>query len=163
MIQLLLLVLFICIHTTVSRQATAGLAFAAGGGFGGSSSASAKKKQKKRKRGGFAELTPPPKVEKKEQKLDKWGLPPPTEDDIFPPLPEGTELTPASASDATSLSEIKEALKDHMTLDYDKFDEQGVERSPSPSNEPMKLKLLYKSPPGTYRLFAKRNDHSSPF
>jgi len=132
------------------RLTTARLAFA-GGGFGSSSAKTSKKKP--RKRAGFSELKQPPKpvLEKDEPKLDKWGLPIPTEEEIidslFPPMPPDTELIPAPRG-VTSLAAIKEALKDHITLEYEYFDEEGVERSPSPGNEPLKLKLLHKSPPG---------------
>lgn len=156
----LLLLLIACLQPVQSNlplaasKATARLAFA-GGGFGGSS-ASSKKAKKKRKRGGIRDGVdePPTTVTKKvndEPKLDKWGLPPPTEDDIFPPLPPETELIPASdAGGTTSLKEIMAAMKGHMPLAYDEFDENGVERSPTPGNEPMKLRLLFKSPPGTF-------------
>ena len=152
----LLLLLFVSLHSVqsrgefvTSRLATTRLAFA-GGGFG-SSSSSTKKSKKKRKRGGFSDLEPPPPSKNQEKvnetpKLDRFGLPPPTEDDIFPPLPEGTELIAASEG-PTSLKEIKSAMKQHMPLAYDCFDENGVERTPSPGNLPMKLKLLHKSPP----------------
>lgn len=148
--KLLLLLLTSVQSKFTAPQSTPHLAFAAGGGFGASSSSKGKKK--KRKRGGFSSEVEKPKVvvEESETKLDKWGLPPPTEDDIFPPLPEGTELIPVAADETTSLEKIQQALKEHMSLDYEKFDAEGVERSPSPGNEPMKLKLLFKSPPGTF-------------
>ena len=135
----------------VESRTTARLAFA-GGGFGNTSS-SAKKSTKpdnKRKRTGFAKIEHPiHKAEKEDEpKLDKWGLPIPTEDELFPPMPPGTELIPAPPR-AAPLEDIKAALKDHITLAFNNFDEDGVEQSPSLGNPPMKLKLLHKSPPGT--------------
>ena len=90
-----------------------------------------------------------PKVKQEDDapKLDKWGLPMPTEEDLFPPMPPGTELIPASQG-PTSLEEIQAATTDHIPLVLDQFDSEGMERSPSPGNPPMKLKLLHKSPPG---------------
>lgn len=153
-----LLLLFLCLHSVqsrgefivTSRSTTARLAFA-GGGFGNSSS-STKKSKKKRKRGGFSELEPSPSSKNEDKvneapKLDRFGLPPPSEDDIFPPLREGTELIAASPEGPTSLKDIESAMKDHMPLAYECFDENGVERAPSPGNLPIKLKLLHKSPP----------------
>ena len=146
-------------------------AFAApsGGGFGGGSSGGfAKKTSKKAKgkkqnpRGLISEvdvskpLTSKPKQENDDHgdgdaKLDKWGLPIPTVEDIFPPMPPGTELIPVnSAKEDISLSDIKDAMKDHIELDnlYTRFDETGVEKNPPlPGRKSMKLRLLHRSPP----------------
>jgi prolyl 4-hydroxylase len=130
---------------------TAPLAFA-GGGFGSSNAKKTRSKPNKRKRaGGLPELQErPPVTEKKEEEeplLDKWGLPPPTEEDLFPPMPPGTELISAPQQGTTSLEQINTALKDHITLNLENFDSNGVEKSPSPGNTPMKLQLLHQSPP----------------
>jgi hypothetical protein len=144
-----LLLLLVSVQSVHCRS---GIVAFAGGGFGSSSSAKKSKKKpdnKKRKRASFAEIEqPPPKVEKEDEpKLDKWGLPIPTEDDLFPPMPPGTELIPAQQG-STLLKDIEQAMKDHITLAYNNFDEHGVELSPTPGNPPMKLKLLHTSPPG---------------
>ena len=85
-------------------------AFAApsGGGFGGGKTGGFAKKNnkskgKKQKRGSLLEEVgvpnAPPASKTKDNnmplvteapKLDKWGLPPPTIEDIFPPMPPGT-------------------------------------------------------------------------
>jgi prolyl 4-hydroxylase len=49
--------------------------------------------------------------------LDKWGLPPPTLDDIFPLLPDYTKLLPAKADHSYDLGEIHAALQDYIDLD----------------------------------------------
>lgn len=135
-------------HSGFSDIRTAPLAFA-GGGFGSSPAKKTRTKPNKRKRtGGLTDLEPP--VTKKTEEapqLDKWGLPPPTEDDIFPPMPPGTELISVPQTGTTSLEDIVAALTDHIPLKLDNFDSDGVEQSPSPGNPPMKLKLLHKSPP----------------
>jgi prolyl 4-hydroxylase len=79
--------------------------------------------------------------------LDKWGLPPPTVDDIFPPLPPETELKPATKTHYT-LSEIQACLKDYIDLQLHRsFDEQGTEIASSNQQQPMQLHLLHESPP----------------
>jgi hypothetical protein len=89
--------------------------------------------------------------------LDRWGLPPPTVDDIFPPLPEGTELVPAQSGKDYTLPEINDAIRRVVPLSLDRcFDEFGTEKvgvfgnnhSQSSANRaPMKLRLLHASPP----------------
>ena len=83
------------------------------------------------------------------EKLDKWGLPVATIDDIFPPMPPGTELISIENNKEYDLGEIQNCLKDHIDLDLDRtFDNNGEERiSKDVSRKPMKLKLLHKSPP----------------
>ena len=83
-------------------------------------------------------------------KLDKWGLPPPTIEDIFPPMPPGTELIPASANTVdVSLPDIRRALRDHLELSEleTRFDERGIEKNPLPDRPVMRLNLLHQSPP----------------
>jgi len=84
--------------------------------------------------------------------LDRWGLPPPTADDIFPPRPPGTELVAATPDRRYSLAEIGAALRDHIVLDGlgRHFDDGGVERRPAAAagDAPkMRLILLHESPP----------------
>ena len=116
----------------------------AGGGFGASTPKKGKTKNSKKKRRLLADVSPP-KPEKEEPILDKWGLPPPTIEDIFPPLPEGTELITAT-KDEYSLSEINNLMQNHLDMQLDNFfDENGVEKSSS--EQPMKLRVLHESPP----------------
>jgi prolyl 4-hydroxylase len=125
------------------------LAFA--GGFGGSSSTSKANKTKRSKRkGGMAKVAPAePKQSKGKQgepQLDKWGFPPPTSDDIFPPMPPGTELI-AATKENYSLQEVKDALKEHISLRLHRFDDNGVEMNVPTDRAPMKLRLIHQSPP----------------
>lgn len=131
-------------------------AFAAGGFGASSNSASSNKKSKpkKKRKGGILDsdlvLTPPPPTPPAEPKLDKWGLPPPTEEDIFPPLPTETEVI-AAQKEPYSLTEIMQHLETYMRLPglAEHFDEQGVETKSesSPSSPPVTMKLVHESPP----------------
>ena len=139
------------------------------GGFGASSSAKKSPKNKSKKsrgrKGGVGfglegsestsgavqqkTVSTPEGVANDGPVLDKWGLPPPTEEDIFPPMPPGTELVGVDdASDGVSLQTIREALKEHIELSLDRFDEDGVEKTPRNVDHPMRIRLLHKSPPG---------------
>jgi prolyl 4-hydroxylase len=144
---------------------------AAGGGFGASSGLSKKgeskkAKGKKSKRGSIlsevVQVDSPAtctSTSSSEATLDKWGLPAPTTEDIFPPMPPGTELIPVKAGEkSTSLSDIMDALKDHIELSKlaVRFDEHGMEKEKEKEMEdtaaisgrpPMKLGLLHRSPP----------------
>lgn len=94
--------------------------------------------------------------------LDKWGLPPPTLDDVFPPLPDGTELIPVRDGASYTLEQMQAALRHVVPLSLDRhFDEYGVERDSAAGSgrnhvdghgnprrrEPMRLRLLHQSPP----------------
>ena len=137
------------------------------GGFGRARDGATSKKGKiKKGKGKLTEISNPPntlhddgrKVDDDSsaslQKLDKWGLPVATIDDIFPPMPPETEITPIESNKEYDLDEILECLKDHIDLHLDRtFDENGVEKISkvmTPTNEsrqPMELQLLHKSPP----------------
>lgn len=85
--------------------------------------------------------------QQQQQKLDKWGLPLPTLDDIFPPMPPGTELK-AISKDSYTVGEIQELLKKHLPLNLDRFNESAMEKHPpSDGRLPMKITLLHESPP----------------
>lgn len=144
------LVCILQLATGLAHTSHRPLAFA--GGFGAKAKPSKKKGKDKRKRAGLSELKQSrraPKLQADDSpKLDKWGLLPPTEDELFPPMPLGTELVPAE-SDPTqvSLSKIHNALEKHIALDLRRFNENCVETKPPPGRDPMKLRLLYTSPP----------------
>ena len=143
-------------------------AFAAkgGGGFGGGGfGASPKTKNKKKVKKKIENLTdmmetittkkesPNESIasgDTKQPKLDKWGLPETTLEDIFPPLPATIELNPANASkDHYTLPEIQESMKGYVCLgDLDRvFDDQGVAKIPNQDGSTMRLRLLHRSPP----------------
>jgi prolyl 4-hydroxylase len=140
-------------------------AFAAGG-FGSKKSASKKKdnlaskKIGTRKKGfGMADIaktktTTAPKISspqnmQQQPKLDKWGLPVATIDDLFPPLPSDTELIPVDPTrEFHSLPEIQECLKDHIDLNLSRFfDQNGRCVLKNEDGTYMQLRLLHKSPP----------------
>lgn len=159
------------IHMNMRMNSNVNAAFA--GGFGSKPTNSSKKtKSKKKRKFGDSDLmmppspspTLPPKQQQQQlRQLDKWGLPlVPTEDEIFPPMPPGTELIPApsthnhtgidtepNTTTTTNLQDIKTAMQNHLSLNFDAFDQHGVEINPTSSKDPMKLQLLHQSPPGT--------------
>mmetsp|Transcript_18818 Transcript_18818/g.54213 ORF Transcript_18818/g.54213 Transcript_18818/m.54213 type:complete len:411 (-) Transcript_18818:48-1280(-) len=131
-----------------------------GGGFGGGGGTSApsqKKSAKKRKRSDMQSLLVASKKEEEKKKtsetnaepqLDRFGLPIPTEDDVFPPLPFDTELTVVQEDEVISMTDIRTAMKDHVQFNFDLFnDEDCVEKNPTKGASPMKLRLLHRSPP----------------
>jgi prolyl 4-hydroxylase len=138
-----------------------------GGGFGASPKTNNKKKTNKRNKrqeniAGMMETIPTKNKKKesletsltsaktKQPKLDKWGLPVATLEDIFPPLPASTELNPVDASkEHYTLSEIQECVKDHADLgDLNRiFDDQGLAKIPNQDGSTMRLRLLHRSPP----------------
>ena len=147
---LLFIYLALPVVATAFPQQHHGLAFA-GGGFGAKSSSSKKTTGKRQKRGGLISELPQP-IKPEAEELDKWGFPPATEEDLFPPMPPGTELISAPTTDSSTAkvswsSLIQDALNDHIKLDLNRFDDHGVERDPLPDREPMKLHLLHTSPP----------------
>lgn len=130
-----------------------------GFGFGASSSKQSKRKNECPRRSNTLKKKPekssgPSDEEpsaKGTAKLDKWGLPIPTEEEVleqlFPPMPEGTELIPVDPLKKYSLFEIQSYLKGHVDLKLkSRFDMDGVEEG---SDEPhsMALRLLHQSPP----------------
>jgi prolyl 4-hydroxylase len=142
--------------TTTTTTTTTALAFASGG-FGGGTNSNSKKRKGKQRKGGLSEVSPPSTrpqvvvvVDDNKNKLDKWGLPYATEDDLFPPMPPGTELIPTEDSSIEySLEDIENCLKDHIDLQLGRFfDESGVAKGSDGKDDPiMKLNLLHKSPP----------------
>jgi prolyl 4-hydroxylase len=132
-----------------------------GFGFGGTSNGSSKHSKKKKKKARLDGLESKPteksglldlEAEATQAKnLDKWGLPIQTEEEVleqlFPPMPDGTELIPVDSSKDYSLFEIQGYLKGHIDLNLEScFDENGVEKS-SDRREPMRLRLSHQSPP----------------
>ena len=156
--------LFLHVNLCVASGPSPAFAASPGGGFGGGGGKSggfAKKNKKstgkKTKKSLLSEVGQPtikPKtgnlLASDEPKLDKWGLPPPTTEDIFPMMPPGTELvsTSSETSDLT-LSDIRHSLRDHLELAEleNRFDEKCVEKNPLPDRPAMKLNLLHQSPP----------------
>ncbi len=150
----------------IDRIAVVG--FAGGGGFGGfgaSKSASKGKKTKKKRKGGLAseEFVQPSKLNKKDvsndevdeqqPKLDRFGLPILTSENFFPQLGPEIEIESVSSKDEeTSVGIIQKSMSDYIPLNFNLFDENGVEKISIGKDEeadrnPWKLKLLHKSPP----------------
>ena len=131
-------------------------ALAAGGGFGrgfGGRGAKNNTNGKKNKRSSLDEIkeTTTKKNDDPVTKhpLDKWGLPIATIDDIFPPLPPDTELTPLDPTKETySLPEIEECLQGHLNLNLSRyFNEDGNAKISNEDGTIMTLRLLHQSPP----------------
>lgn len=162
---LLLALVSLHVNSFVAISSIPAFAASPGGGFGGGGSKSAgfskknkKAKGKKSKKSLLSEVKPPAIAQPRpgdamasdEPKLDKWGLPPPTTEDIFPLMPPGTELVPVSTETADfTLSDIRHAIGDHLELAKleTRFDENCVEKNPLPDRPAMKLNLLHQSPP----------------
>jgi len=134
----------------------------AGGGFGSSSSKSTssnkkKKKKTKSKSSGLSELEQvTSSIDNKQSSdnsnsdsgpvLDRFGLPVITEDDIFPPLTDDIIRVPVDASgESYNREQVEDAMKDHLGINLDLFDEHG--QSLHSSSTRWKLKMLHKSPP----------------
>ena len=142
-----------CRQSIIKTSASSVAAFA--GGFGAKRAATSKAPKKKRSKFDLDDIVaapPPPSAVPADAavppsiQLDKWGLPPPTENDIFPSLPLDTILIPASRSDH-SLADIQQAVDGYIPLSLDRFDANGVEWNPLPDRLPMQLRLLHQSPP----------------
>lgn len=109
-------------------------------GFGASAGGSAKKKRQRAQLWEMETVTPevePQKSEMDTPVLDKWGLPPPTLDDIFPPLGPEVERIPGTT---TSLAKIRQAVERFVPLDLSCFDDEGRFGA-------MQLQLVHQSPP----------------
>lgn len=170
---------------------------ASGGGFGsgrssssssspsstsaaGSSSSSSKKKNKRKSSSKLDDLFQQQQSSKDDEDvvlvLDKWGLPPPTIEDIFPLMPPGTELIAArccasnsqESSSSYTLPEILVALENCLPLPglSKFFDVDGEQKSSTMTTynvqkeqdvddddnnddhcrKPMKLRLVHESP-----------------
>ena len=145
--------------STSTPRSTSTTTFA---GFGASSTKKNKKSKKKRKGGLLSDdlnLKPIKSNENEAQKqpeveLDRFGLPVRNAENFFSPLPEGTELKGYDATN-TKLVDIEEAMVKHIQLNYDIFDEGGVEKidventnaNTNANGKPWKMRLLHKSPP----------------
>lgn len=149
-------------HSTSRSTSTSTTTYA---GFGASSTKKNKKSKKKRKGGLLSDdlnLKPIIKSNENENEaqkqpeveLDRFGLPVRNAENFFPPLPEGTELKGYDATN-TKLVDIEEAMGKHIQLNYDIFDEGGVEKidvknanaNTNANGKPWKMRLLHKSPP----------------
>ena len=150
---LLLLLLFgSTAASSFSRGRSTGLAFA-GGGFGSQKKAPPSMRSNKRRQKSDQDLLVPtdaarPTKSDEAVVLDKWGLPPPTTDDIFP-RPPSTSIRPARSAHKHSLTEILAALESYVSLPglALHFDEDGVERHPPAGQPPVRLSLVHASPP----------------
>jgi len=85
-------------------------------------------------------------------KLDRFGLPIPTEEDIFPPLSADISRTPVVTDTATGTAfdrdEVADAIQNHLQINLDAFsnDDEEDNNNESKSNK-WKLNMLHKDPP----------------
>jgi len=128
-----------------------------GFGFGESSSPSQSGKKKKKGKRLANQLIPNKNTNeesfmaKEEKKVDKWGLPIQTEEEIlqelFPSMSAETEIIPVYPGKEYTLPEIQDCLRNQIDLNLGQFfDENGVARQ-SNGAKPIQLKLLHQSPP----------------
>ncbi|KAL3931903.1 MAG: hypothetical protein SGBAC_011093, partial [Bacillariaceae sp.] len=85
------------------------------------------------------------------EKVDKWGLPIQTEEEIlrelFPSMSDDTEMIPVYPGKEYTLPEIQDCLRNHFDLNLGRFfDENGSARQLN-AGKPIQLKLLHQSPP----------------
>lgn len=143
------------IHEIESRSAvltTKTTAFAGGFGGGNKSSTTPREKTKyRKKKNGLAEVKPPISKAidaKDETKLDKWGLPVASVDELFPPLGPDVELLSVDPTGATTLSDITNYLGDYIDLRLERhFNSECIQKDADNESFPMKLRMLHKSPP----------------
>jgi prolyl 4-hydroxylase len=120
-------------------------------GFGRAKSEKSKvliRSKGKPKKSAVAEVAELASSQSNRTSIDRWGLPLPTLDDIFPPMSQDTELIPVDPGRKYSLVDIEKSLESHIQLDLSQFDADGVEIAPpSTGRSPMKLHLVHQSPP----------------
>ncbi len=85
-------------------------------------------------------------------KLDKWGLPPPTIEDIFPNIPKDTEIIPVDPTVEYAVNDIQNYLNDsypnNINWDYVTTSNQEHDTMAKSSGHPnMMLRLAHCSPP----------------
>jgi prolyl 4-hydroxylase len=139
-----------------------------GGGFGMSKSKTpttkTRKSTKPKKGGLFDEVgksTSMTSITQTSPKLDRFGLPLPTEDDVFPPLSDDILRVPVDDDASIFRRDVVEhAMKQHLGVNLDAFDDCGYSIHSEQSetgdvsdggnnNEPYrwKLQLLHNDPP----------------
>jgi prolyl 4-hydroxylase len=141
-----LLLLFASINTCARTTTVRPSCFA--GGFGPKTQPK-KLKQKKVKPSIIDELTlsrsssqsPAPES----PKLDRFGLPVVTEDDIFPPLSDNVIRTPVKSAQFVK-NEVAEAIQNYLGVNLNNFDDQGYSIQ-SEEGRKWKLNLLHSDPP----------------
>lgn len=126
------------------------------GGFGATTSKSASKrkgnKKSKQKPSILSdiEIDEIPNESSLTPRLDRFGLPLPTEDDIFPPLTSDVVRTRVTDRDEFKKDEVADAIRNHIGVNLDIFDESGHSIHEEKSNNGSsrwRLKLLHKDPP----------------
>jgi prolyl 4-hydroxylase len=147
---LLLFLIFYCVSVFIEQVAAFGA-----GGFGKGKTANKPnngKSSNKRKRRGLIRQDLESKSTAQvpsstDPKLDRFGLPIATSENIFPPLPDDTILEHVSEHEIASLATVQSSMNEYTPLNFGLFDENSVEKDPSGNKQPWKLKLLHKNPP----------------
>ena len=123
-------------------------------GFGASSTSKKKTKKKPKSKSSILDeiqVDDAPTQAPLTPKLDRFGLPIPTEDDIFPPLTSDVVRVPVQENDGFSKEKIAEAIKNHQGINLSVFDDNGhsihEERSNSGTSSRWTLKMLHQDPP----------------
>ncbi|CAJ1941393.1 unnamed protein product [Cylindrotheca closterium] len=135
--------------------------FFGGFGFGESSTPSKSRKKKKKGKRLTNELIPNKDTNDvfsmtqealgPEKKVDKWGLPIQTEDEIieelFPSMSKETEMIPVVSGKEYTLPEIQDCLGNQIDLNLGRFFDENGAATQSNAAKPIQLKLLHQSPP----------------
>eukprot|EP00578_Thalassiosira_sp_NH16_P012376 CAMPEP_0181123802 /NCGR_PEP_ID=MMETSP1071-20121207/26114_1 /TAXON_ID=35127 /ORGANISM="Thalassiosira sp., Strain NH16" /LENGTH=414 /DNA_ID=CAMNT_0023209009 /DNA_START=89 /DNA_END=1333 /DNA_ORIENTATION=+ len=138
-----------------------------GGGFGASKSKvvpskKKTKKPKKSKSAGFLDelevstssssSRSASQISSSSPKLDRFGLPVPTEEDIFPPLAPDITRIPSNKDHDFNREEVADAIKNHLGINLNVFDEDGLsmhreQNGKSSESTQWSLNQLHKDPP----------------
>lgn len=122
-------------------------------GFGASKKSTSKKRKPKKSKSIFDEIQvdDAPAQAPLTPKLDRFGLPIPTEDDIFPPLTSDVVRVPVQEKDGFNKVKITEANKNHQGINLSLFDDNGhsihEEISNGETGSRWTLKMLHQDPP----------------
>ncbi len=118
-------------------------------GFGASKKSTSKKKKSKSSILEYVDDTPTQAP--LTPKLDRFGLPIPTEDDIFPPLTSDVVRVPVQENDGFSKEKVAEAIKNHQGINLSLFDDNGHSIHEEISNDGTgsrwTLNMLHQDPP----------------
>ena len=140
-----------------NHQLKKGFVLKASGGFGSSQGKTVKNKKKKKKSSivDFTDVDPQTRSDDEilsslssAPKLDRFGLPVQTAENIHPLLPvKTTELVPVMNPEGdTNPTEIEDSLKDYLKVDFSSY-YNAINKRNEKEYEPT-IRLLHKSPPG---------------
>ena len=153
-LPLLFVVASSCVTTVGSfpithlHQPRVRIALSAGFGASSTSRKTVKKTKNKKKKGLVSALGGEihSKKDSRTPQLDRFGLPPPTEESVFPALDDSVLRTPLPRRQAAfNRTLVERATRDHLGVDLENFDDEGL--SVHRGEGTWKLNLLHCDPP----------------